>query len=189
MSLLSVTADWPAQPGYLIAVFCRSLRLLRPLSGALKLCQSPLLALPRTAARKPQRLLQRPGGELGNLRNDARYLPASHCNVPTVCKQWACAMLSTTLAKLAVLGIISVPGDEEDLKDCWCPQEDWGELYSGKRAPGIFVLDLQMLKVQLLTGTPADSSVGQPMWSPSGAHISSSCRSLLSYRRIAGNGD
>ena len=81
-------------------------------------------------------------------------------------------MLSNTPAYFAVLGIISVPGNRRDVKDCWCSQEDWGELYSGKRAPGIFVLDLQKLKVQRLTGMPADSSVGQPVWSRSGAHIS-----------------
>ena len=79
-----------------------------------------------------------------------------------------------TLAYSAVPGHISVPGKQRGVKGCWCPQEDWGELYSGKRAPGIFVLDLQTSKVQRLTGTPADSSVGQPVWSPSGAHISCS---------------
>lgn len=47
-------------------------------------------------------------------------------------------------------------------------QEDWGELYTGKRAPGIFILDLQSCQVQQLKGTPQDSSVGQPVWSPSG---------------------
>jgi len=47
-------------------------------------------------------------------------------------------------------------------------QEDWGELYTGKRAPGIFILDLQSFTVQRLEGTPEESSVGQPVWSPSG---------------------
>ena len=108
------------------------------------------------------------------MRYDASYLPASTLHVPAVCKQWACATLSTTLAYFAVFRIIPVPGSKEVVENCWCAQEDWGELYSGKRAPGIFMLDLQSYKVQRLTGTPADSSVGQPVWSPSGAHISCS---------------
>ena len=109
-----MTADWPAQPGYLKAVLCRSLLLLRPLSGALGLCRSLLPALLRTAVRKPQRLLQRPGGELGSLRYGAPYLPAFALHVPVVCKQWADAMLYTTLAYSAVLEIISVPGNKKD---------------------------------------------------------------------------
>ena len=53
-------------------------------------------------------------------------------------------------------------------------QEDWGELYTGKRAPGIFILDLKTFTVQRLAGTPEDSSVGQPVWSPTGtAHCTS----------------
>ncbi len=47
-------------------------------------------------------------------------------------------------------------------------QEDWGELYTGKKAPALFVLDLGSWKVQGLKGTPPESSVGQPVWSPTG---------------------
>lgn len=47
-------------------------------------------------------------------------------------------------------------------------QEDWGELYTGKRAPGLFILDLNTFTVQRLAGTPENSSVGQPIWSPAG---------------------
>ena len=54
-------------------------------------------------------------------------------------------------------------------------QEDWGELYTGKRAPAIFVLDLRAWRVQRVAGTPPDCSAGQPVWAPSGA-----CMLLLS---------
>ncbi|KAK9901675.1 hypothetical protein WJX75_007946 [Coccomyxa subellipsoidea] len=50
-------------------------------------------------------------------------------------------------------------------------QEDWGERYTGKRAPGLFVLDLRSWRVHRLKGTPQDSSVGQPVWSPSGEEL------------------
>ena len=50
-------------------------------------------------------------------------------------------------------------------------QEDWGELYTGKQAPGIFILDLKTFMVQPLAGTPENSSVGQPVWSPTGNTI------------------
>ena len=173
-SSFSLTAHWPSQPGYFVAMLCRSLQLLRPLSGALGLCQSLLAALPRTAARVPLRLLQRPGGELGNLRYDAPFIPAVTLHVPAVCIQWACETPSNIPGHFTAMCNFSVPCNTKALEDCWCSQEDWGELYSGKRAPGIFVLDLETLKVQRLTGTPADSSVGQPVWSPSGAHISCS---------------
>ena len=49
-------------------------------------------------------------------------------------------------------------------------QEDWGELYTGKRAPAIFILDLRTWSVQRLAGMPPDCSAGQPVWAPSGAH-------------------
>ncbi|EIE20682.1 alpha/beta-hydrolase [Coccomyxa subellipsoidea C-169] len=50
-------------------------------------------------------------------------------------------------------------------------QEDWGELYTGKKAPALFVLDLGSWKVQGLKGTPPESSVGQPVWSPTGEDL------------------
>ena len=50
-------------------------------------------------------------------------------------------------------------------------QEDWGELYTGKKAPALFVLDLGSWKVQGLKGTPPESSVGQPVWSPTGIFL------------------
>lgn len=47
-------------------------------------------------------------------------------------------------------------------------QEDWGELYTGKRAPAVFVADLRSWKVQRVGGLPAEHSFGQPVWAPSG---------------------
>lgn len=45
-------------------------------------------------------------------------------------------------------------------------EDDWGELFKGKRAPGLFLLDLGSYKVQKVQGTPEDHSCGQPVWSP-----------------------
>ncbi|CAL5219578.1 g1438 [Coccomyxa viridis] len=50
-------------------------------------------------------------------------------------------------------------------------EDDWGELYTGKRAPGIFILDLKTFIVQPMAGTPENSSVGQPIWSPTGDEL------------------
>lgn len=47
-------------------------------------------------------------------------------------------------------------------------QEDWGELNTGKRAPTVFVLDLKRWNVKPVKGLPADSSIGQPEWTPDG---------------------
>jgi len=45
-------------------------------------------------------------------------------------------------------------------------QEDWGELNTGKRGPQIFVLEVDSGSVTAVAGLPADSSVGQPVWTP-----------------------
>ena len=47
-------------------------------------------------------------------------------------------------------------------------QEDWGELNAGKRPPAIFVLDLAAFSVTHAAGLPADTSAGQPVWTPDG---------------------
>lgn len=47
-------------------------------------------------------------------------------------------------------------------------QEDWGELNTAKRAPTVFVLDLKRWNVKPVEGLPADSSIGQPEWTPDG---------------------
>lgn len=47
-------------------------------------------------------------------------------------------------------------------------QEDWGELNVGKKPPGLFVLDLKRWSVKAVEGLPADSSAGQPEWTPDG---------------------
>lgn len=49
-----------------------------------------------------------------------------------------------------------------------CPQEDWGELNTGKRTPALFVLDTTTWQVSRIGNLPADHSVGQPVWSPEG---------------------
>ena len=46
--------------------------------------------------------------------------------------------------------------------------EDWGELNANKRPPALFVLELTGFRVQRVRGLPADCSVGQPVWAPSG---------------------
>ena len=54
-------------------------------------------------------------------------------------------------------------------------QEDWGELYTGKRAPAIFVLDLKRWHVKPVAGLPKDASSGQPTWTPDGAQAAHGC--------------
>lgn len=57
--------------------------------------------------------------------------------------------------------------------------EDWGELNVGKRPPAVFVLDVggqgSGHGVQPVTGLPPDCSVGQPVWTPTGAICTDSC--------------
>lgn len=48
-------------------------------------------------------------------------------------------------------------------------QEDWGELYTGKRAPTLFVLDLKTWVLARVRGLPAESSAALPIWDPEGA--------------------
>ena len=62
-------------------------------------------------------------------------------------------------------------------------QEDWGERYTGKRAPGLFVLDLRSWRVHRLKGTPQESSVGQPVWSPSGGALTSHFKRLFEKKK------
>ena len=47
-------------------------------------------------------------------------------------------------------------------------QEDWGEQYTGKRPPAVFVLSLRDWSVRGVQGFPKDSSMGQPAISPDG---------------------
>ena len=51
----------------------------------------------------------------------------------------------------------------------WHVQEDWGELYTGKRAPALFVLDLKTWALARVRGLPAESSAALPIWDPEGA--------------------
>ena len=48
-------------------------------------------------------------------------------------------------------------------------QEDWGELYEGKRATALFVLDLKTWALARVRGLPAESSAALPIWDPEGA--------------------
>jgi acylaminoacyl-peptidase len=48
----------------------------------------------------------------------------------------------------------------------WTP--DWGELFTGKKPPTLFVLDCTSGLVQPVAGLPDDSSCGQPVWAPKG---------------------
>jgi len=50
-------------------------------------------------------------------------------------------------------------------------QEDWGELNVGKKPPALFVLDLKRWNVKAVKGMPADSSAGQPEWTPDGMQL------------------
>jgi Acylamino-acid-releasing enzyme, N-terminal domain len=55
---------------------------------------------------------------------------------------------------------------------CLAPQEDWGELNTGKKPPALFVLDLASWRAVSVSGLPQDSSAGQPVWTPKGVHAS-----------------
>eukprot|EP00271_Cylindrocystis_brebissonii_P008724 TRINITY_DN23204_c0_g1_i1.p1 TRINITY_DN23204_c0_g1~~TRINITY_DN23204_c0_g1_i1.p1 ORF type:complete len:820 (-),score=144.15 TRINITY_DN23204_c0_g1_i1:1094-3553(-) len=44
--------------------------------------------------------------------------------------------------------------------------EDWGERYTGKGKPSLFVLDTQEGTVEAVEGVPPDVSVGQVTWAP-----------------------
>lgn len=44
--------------------------------------------------------------------------------------------------------------------------EDWGETYTGKRRPVLFVVSLRSGTVQVVEGLPSDLSAGQVVWSP-----------------------
>ncbi|KAL2613487.1 hypothetical protein R1flu_025179 [Riccia fluitans] len=44
--------------------------------------------------------------------------------------------------------------------------EDWGECYTGKRQPMLFVANINSGSVQRVEGTPKDISVGQVIWAP-----------------------
>ncbi|CAM6034265.1 unnamed protein product [Sphagnum compactum] len=44
--------------------------------------------------------------------------------------------------------------------------EDWGESYSGKRRPVLFVVNIASGAVQIVEGIPKDISAGQVVWAP-----------------------
>lgn len=44
--------------------------------------------------------------------------------------------------------------------------EDWGETYSGKRRPALFVANVESGVVQTVEGIPKDVSAGQVVWAP-----------------------
>ncbi|KAK4405803.1 Acylamino-acid-releasing enzyme [Sesamum angolense] len=46
-------------------------------------------------------------------------------------------------------------------------QEDWGETYSGKRQPALFVIDIFCGEVRAVTGVGRELSIGQVVWAPS----------------------
>ncbi|XP_020204170.1 acylamino-acid-releasing enzyme isoform X2 [Cajanus cajan] len=46
-------------------------------------------------------------------------------------------------------------------------EEDWGETYSGKRQPALFVIDITSGEVQAVKGIDKSLSVGQVVWAPS----------------------
>ncbi|KAI5063870.1 hypothetical protein GOP47_0020540 [Adiantum capillus-veneris] len=50
-------------------------------------------------------------------------------------------------------------------------QEDWGESYTGKRRPCLYVADLQNGSVQKVDGVPDDLSVGQVTWAPGDSRL------------------
>eukprot|EP00191_Tetraselmis_sp_GSL018_P007403 CAMPEP_0177612022 /NCGR_PEP_ID=MMETSP0419_2-20121207/20928_1 /TAXON_ID=582737 /ORGANISM="Tetraselmis sp., Strain GSL018" /LENGTH=750 /DNA_ID=CAMNT_0019108041 /DNA_START=128 /DNA_END=2378 /DNA_ORIENTATION=- len=50
-------------------------------------------------------------------------------------------------------------------------EEDWGELFAGKRPPTLFVLEVGTGAVERLKGLPDDTSCGQPVWDPSGEGV------------------
>ncbi|EPS67862.1 hypothetical protein M569_06906, partial [Genlisea aurea] len=60
--------------------------------------------------------------------------------------------------------------DDKDLGNWKCQgewEEDWGETYSGKRQPSLFVIDICSGKVSAVEGITKDLSVGQVVWAPS----------------------
>eukprot|EP00884_Botryococcus_braunii_P019747 jgi/Botrbrau1/6456/Bobra.0034s0031.1 len=50
-------------------------------------------------------------------------------------------------------------------------EEDWGELFTGKRDPSIFVLDLATWSVSPLPSVPSKHALGQPCFLPSGQGV------------------
>ncbi|MCO5587770.1 hypothetical protein L7F22_041722 [Adiantum nelumboides] len=50
-------------------------------------------------------------------------------------------------------------------------QEDWGESYTGKGRPCLYVADLQNGSVQKVDGVPDDLSVGQVTWAPDDSQV------------------
>ncbi|KAL0376706.1 UNVERIFIED_CONTAM: Acylamino-acid-releasing enzyme [Sesamum calycinum] len=46
-------------------------------------------------------------------------------------------------------------------------EEDWGETYSGKRQPALFVIDIFCGEVRAVTGVGRELSIGQVVWAPS----------------------
>ncbi|XP_057771437.1 acylamino-acid-releasing enzyme 1-like [Salvia miltiorrhiza] len=46
-------------------------------------------------------------------------------------------------------------------------EEDWGETYSGKRQPALFVIDVNSGEVRGVAGVGRELSVGQVVWAPS----------------------
>ncbi|CAN6441137.1 unnamed protein product [Victoria cruziana] len=67
------------------------------------------------------------------------------------------------------LGIKEGPPDENDINS-WKGQgdweEQWGESYSGKGKPSLFVVDVKRGEVQAVQGIPESCSVGQVVWAP-----------------------
>lgn len=57
-------------------------------------------------------------------------------------------------------------------------EEDWGETYSKKRNPSLFVVDISSGEVQAVEGIPKSLSAGQVVWAPS---TSSGCNNYLVF--------
>lgn len=56
--------------------------------------------------------------------------------------------------------------------------EDWGETYSGKRRPALFVVNIKSGTVQVVEGIPDNLSVGQVVWAP---HVSTNNSGYLVF--------
>ena len=61
-----------------------------------------------------------------------------------------------------------------------CMQEDWGELYTDKAPPTLFVLDVRNAAVAPVAGLPIGASCGQPVWELAG--VTNFHRDLLHMR-------
>ncbi|ONK60593.1 uncharacterized protein A4U43_C08F20250 [Asparagus officinalis] len=63
-------------------------------------------------------------------------------------------------------------------------EEDWGETYTGKRKPALFVVDINSGEVRMAEGIPRSLSVGQVVWAPLSAQSSQNYLVFVGWSEI-----